>query len=183
LFENAGAVDESARYLRRNREAGAFVGADSGEVRGFVGAQQATELGTDASITSAIDAGELIIETAPDANVTAQPIAPARSGMYPPRLQVGFDFQPRPQSEVSSQIADRLVVALSLDASNSIEVLVEDGVAILRGEVPAERERRLSELLVRLEPGVVEVQNELTVRQRVPAALEQPPAPVRLEQR
>jgi len=162
-FENVGTVDESARYIRGNRQATDFVGSDLGETRGFVGSSQATEIGEEAAITSAID--DLQIETAPDANLTAQPVVPTRTGMYPPRLQVGFDFKPRPRGEISTKLVDRLGSALSLAESSSIEVLVEGDVAILRGEVPSERGRRMAGLLVRFEPGIADVRNELKVNQ------------------
>lgn len=162
LFENVGNVDENARYVRENRDPSAFVGFDSGETRSFVGAQQATELGGDTEVTSAVD--DFQLELTPDANATAEPVIPARTGMYPPRLQVSFDFRARPMGEVNTKIADRLGSMLSLGDSNSIEVLVEDGVAILRGEVASERDRRMAGLLVRFEPGIADSRNELTVK-------------------
>jgi hypothetical protein len=161
LFENVGSVDEAARYIRGNRESGDFVGADSTERRGFVGAQQATEIGAEPEITSSID--ELEIEATPDANQTAQPAALPRISMNPPRLQVGFDFRPRLPSDVTAKLARRLESTLSLDESSSIEASVEDGVAILRGEVSSERDRRMAGLLVRFEPGIADVRNELKV--------------------
>jgi hypothetical protein len=161
MFETAGSIDETARYLRENRQAADFVGTDLGEARGFVGSQQATALGGEAEITSAID--EFQLELSPDANVTAEPVVPARTGMYPPRLQVSFDFQPRPQGEVSTKLAGRLGSILSLGESSSIEVLVEGDVAILRGEVASERDRRMAGLIVLLEPGIADSRNELTV--------------------
>jgi len=157
-------VDEGARYVRGNRQASDFVGADLGEARGFVGAQQATEIGGQAPVTSAVD--DLQIETVPDANLTAQPIVPSRTGMYPPRLRVGFAFKTRPRGEISAKLADRLESALSLAESSSIAVSVEGDVAILRGEVPSERGRRMAALLVRFEPGIADVRNELMVNQR-----------------
>jgi len=161
MFEGAGYIDETARYLRENRQATDFVGSDLGEARGFVGSQQATEVGGDAEITSAID--EFQLELSPDANMTAQPVIPARTGMYPPRLQVSFDFQPLSVGAVNVKLADRLGSILSLDDSSSIEVLVEDDVAILRGEVASERDRRRAGLLVLLEPGIADSRNELKV--------------------
>lgn len=176
LFESMGSVEES-RFYRGNREATAFVGADSREERGFVGSQQSTDLGGAPEITSAVD--DFQLELAPDANVTAEPIVPARTGMYPPRLQVSFDFRPLPPGRVSTEVADRLVSVLSLDDSSSIEVSVEDGVAILRGEVASERDRRMAGLLVRLEPGIADSRNELMVK---PPAAKAAPAPRAVEQ-
>lgn len=162
-LESVGTVDENARYIRENRQATDFVGSDLGEARSFVGASQSTELGEVNAVTSAID--DLQIETAPDANLTAQPIVPTRTGMYPPRLTVGFSFKPRPHGEINTKLADRLGSTLSLADSNLIEVLVEGDVATLRGEVASERDRKMAGLLARFEPGIADVRNELTVDQ------------------
>ena len=178
MFENVGTVDETARYFRGSRQATDFVGTDSGEARGFVGASQVTEIGEEAAMTSAID--DFQLELSPDANETAQPIVPARTGMYPPRLQVSFDFRPRAVGDVSTKLADRLGSVLSLGESSAIEVLVEGDVAILRGEVPSERDRRMAGLLVRFEPGIADSRNELTVKP--PTAKADAPAPPVVDQ-
>lgn len=172
LFTDVGSFKENARYVRENRQATDFVGADSAETRGFVGTQQATDLGGEAEITSAVD--DFQLELSPDANATAEPVISARTGMYPPRLHVSFDFRPRPMGEISTELADRLESILSLDDSSSIEVSVEGDVAILRGEVASERDRRMAGLLVRFEPGIADSRNELTVK---PPAAKVAPAP------
>src|SRR5262249_58643521 len=46
-----------------------------------------------------------------------------------------------------------------LKSRKGVNVTVEDGVVVLRGEVATERERRLAEGIVRLEPGVAEGRN------------------------
>ena len=164
-MEDVGKLDLSARYVRGNREATDFVGADLGDVEGFVGARQADP---EAIVESAVS--DLEIETGPDANRTAPRPLVRRTPLYAPRLAVGFGFTPRSGTELSSEMAARLSSTLSLGESSSIEVLVEGAKAILRGEVPSERDRRMAGLLVRFEPGVAQVQNELKVLPRMPAA-------------
>jgi hypothetical protein len=58
------------------------------------------------------------------------------------------------------QIIDRTSV---LKARKNITVAVDGNVVVLRGEVPSERERRLAEGILRLEPGIGEIRNELRV--------------------
>ncbi len=169
-FESVGEmVDENARYVRGNRDAADFVGSDLGDVQDFVGMQQT---GVEAELRSAID--ELIIEETPDVNLLTQPVIPPRMLLNPPRMQVGFDFTPRPADIVSSQLTRRVGSKLSSDASNRIEVWVEDGVAILRGEVVSERDRKLAGILVGFEPGVARVRNEIRLASATPANVDHP---------
>ena len=169
-FESVGEmVDENARFVRGNREAADFVGSDLGDVQDFVGMQQT---GIEADIRSAID--ELVIEETPDVNIGAQPVIPPRMLLNAPRMQVGFDFTPRPAGIVSSQLTRRVGSKLSSNGSNRIEVWVEDGVAILRGEVVSERDRKLAGILVGFEPGVARVQNEIQLATATPANVDHP---------
>jgi len=55
-----------------------------------------------------------------------------------------------------------------LKSRKGVNVSVEGGVVVLRGEVSSERERRLAEGIMRLEPGVAEVRNELIVNGAAP---------------
>ena len=59
-----------------------------------------------------------------------------------------------------------LAVELSRKVNGSIEVLVEARTATLRGEVASARQKTLAELLVRFEPGVDEIVNEISVANR-----------------
>jgi hypothetical protein len=175
-FESvAEMVNEDARFVRGNRDAADFVGSDLGDVQTFVGMQQ-TDI--EADIRSAVD--ELIIEDTPDINLQAQPVIPPRMLLNAPRLQVGFDFTPRPADALSFQLTQRVGSKLSSEPSNRIEVWVEGGVAILRGEVVSERDRKLAGILVGFEPGVARVQNEIQLATATPGDSgypAMPPAP------
>ena len=175
VLGNAAAQDGSAG-VRINRRPGGFVGKDSAELDRFVGAQQASDGEQAREVTTAVE--DLEIETAPDANQAPQPVLPPRATMYPPRLAVGFSFPVRAPTETTARLTNRLASALSLPASSSIEVTVEGGAATLRGEVQSERQRRLAALLVRFEPGIAEVRNELRVAP-VRSATPKPAAPSR----
>jgi hypothetical protein len=55
-----------------------------------------------------------------------------------------------------------------LKSRKGVTVSIEDGVVVLRGEVASDRDRRLAEGILRLEPGVAEVRNELIVNGAAP---------------
>lgn len=168
--ENRGSmVNEKARFIRGNRKATDFVGADTGEAKRFVGSEQA---GTGEEVRSAVD--NLIVEMAPDANLTAKPVMPPRVQMYAPRLRVAFDYAGELDGEVNSRLTDRLEKALPGRASNRIVVSVAGDAATVRGAVASERDRKLAELMLLFEPGIARVLNQLQVR---PAELPRPPAP------
>lgn len=156
--ENAGTLDANARYLRGNRSATDFVGADLGDVNGFVGMEQVE---IDAPVRSAVE--NLDVVTGPDANRAAQSAVGA-TRLNPPRLQLGFDVTPPATSRADAQLTQRLASSLRVGEPNRIAVSVEDRVATVRGVVASARERSLAQLLLQFEPGVSRVRNELVVQ-------------------
>jgi hypothetical protein len=82
-----------------------------------------------------------------------------------PRYRLGFDFARAPAAEIST----RIDVQLSrLTESNpqfaGVQIVINDqGIAELRGAAPTEDASRLIENIVRLEPGVRDVDNQLVV--------------------
>jgi len=162
-------ISADARFVRGNRSAADFVGADTGETQTFVGRAQGVVA---EEIRSAVD--ELEVELAPDANQTAGAVRPPRVPMYAPRLRIDFGFTPQAANEVSAALTRRLQAVPFRAGTSPIAVSVADGVATLRGEVASAQDRKLAELLVRFEPGIVSVQNQLTVPS---ADLPTPPPP------
>ena len=166
----AGTVTGSERFLRDNREDGNFIGADSRDTRAFVGAQQATTGA--AAGRSGLATPPVRIETAPDANRIQQTSTRPTTGMYSPRLRVGFDHPSPSSRQISTSLAHqleasltrRLQSVLSDQPIRSLEVSLEGEMATLRGEVFSERERYLAALLTLFEPGISEVQNDLIVK-------------------
>jgi hypothetical protein len=169
----SGLVDESARFIRGNREVSDFVGADGGDDQSFVGRQQVGALAEE--IRSAVD--ELEIQTGPDANQTAEPMMPARVQLYAPRLKVAFDFAPTGVSEVNARLSHHLEASLPAVAANQIEVSVAGNAATLRGVVASEWDRKLAELLLRFEPGIARVENQLQIQPALPSPPQSPPLP------
>jgi len=152
-------IDEGARYVRGNREATDFVGADTAESGRFVGAQQS---GLGELIESAVEEG-MEIEVSDDANQAIEPVLPPRMLLNPPRLQLGFSAPLRPSAEITTTVLRRLQTTLPDLDPNLFEVSVAEGVAILRGTVASERNRKMAALLIGFEPGIARVQNDLTV--------------------
>ncbi len=80
-----------------------------------------------------------------------------------PQQKVAFDYRDRPAPEVSQRLATQLDKASQRLAIRGVALSVEEGTVTLRGTVKSEGDRRLAEQLVRLEPGVRSVVNELEV--------------------
>jgi hypothetical protein len=89
-----------------------------------------------------------------------------------PRYRLGFDFAPAPATQITSRIDVHLT---RLTESNpqfaGVQIAINDqGIAELRGEAPTEDASRLIENIVRMEPGVRGVDNQLAVPPTPPAA-------------
>lgn len=80
-----------------------------------------------------------------------------------PQQKVAFDYRDRPAPEVSQRLSTQLEKANQRLAIRGVALSVEEGTVTLRGTVKSEGDRRLAEQLVRLEPGVRSVVNELEV--------------------
>lgn len=75
-------------------------------------------------------------------------------------------FTPTPTSSVRTPLPGLqqiLMRSSALANPGAIQVLQEDAVIVLRGQVGTDRERRLAESILRLTPGVREVRNELVL--------------------
>ncbi len=83
-----------------------------------------------------------------------------------PQLRIGFEVTPIPAADVESNLATQMQrLETSRPELDGIEVQVgADRVAVLRGQVASEEDKKLAAMYVRLEPGVRDVRNELTVQ-------------------
>ncbi len=157
----AGLDSGVARFLRDSRSEGAFVGRDTRDVAGFVGTVQTDNLG---AVTSAVDG--LNILQGPNVNrIRPEPIL-RRPGPYRPRLTVGFEFTGRTAPVLERHLTTRLATGLEARLASPVKVEVVGRKAILSGEVASEYARTLAGELVRLEPGVSQVENRLRVAER-----------------
>ncbi len=155
---DAGTIQGNERFVRGMRGRADFVGGDSRDRGGFVGSQQAETTGT---VRTAVSGPRG--DTGPDANQGQAKTAAPRTGMYDPRLRIDFSFTPESPRVVSVALTRRLRACRGIDQSSPIVVSVEGETATLRGEVAAERDRKLARLMLLFEPGISQVRNELTV--------------------
>jgi len=123
--------------------------------------------------------GPLAVETVvPDVNQAVVEIIDTRTGRYPPRLTINFaQFQLRSLAETNhlnngrngrnaqtgtraEAVAQRIQSRLGVP---ELQLTVEDRTAVISGTVATEQERRLIENMLRFEPGISRIQNEIAV--------------------
>lgn len=153
----AGTLTGTERYLRSNRRGKSFVGAIPGST-GFIGAVQSE--GIAGPLRNDINANREQIA----ATLLNPPRSPARrTGPYEPRLAPAFDL-PASTDFVSSESLNQRVQQLgSGERFAGAKVSLSDRTVLLTGQVTDPRDRELLEDLLRLEPGVESVRNELVV--------------------
>ena len=144
--------------IQRSHQPGSFVGTDSTDKTGFVGAQQALDARARA-VATGIGLGIRL-------NNRVNQILQARRAneMYHPQVVVAFDVPSRDSAEVSSLLARQLAMTPAIRATSPIEVSVAGTTATIRGEVASERDRALIEQMALFEPGISSVRNLLTLQ-------------------
>lgn len=82
-----------------------------------------------------------------------------------PRYRVSFDFERAPAAEIANRVETQLTrLQSSNPALAGIDIQIDaNGVAVVRGQAPDVDTSRLIENIVRLEPGVRGVDNQLDV--------------------
>jgi hypothetical protein len=78
-------------------------------------------------------------------------------------LRADVNAPPAVSSELTRRLAKSLAAAQSLSNGSKIAVAMDGTSIVLRGNVSSDNEKRVAEALVRLEPGVDSVRNELQV--------------------
>ena len=155
-----GTVDQNRRFLRDQRSATEFVGSapSGGGAAGFVGGQSA--------VTAAVSSVQgLQEEVRPPLN---RPRIIRPTGLYPERLSIDQNLLGKANSQPEQRPSDLRPLSESLQSimetrEVTIEVSPATGSATLRGEVPSEEDRKTTELLVMLEPGIQTIVNDLKV--------------------
>ncbi|MFV2067550.1 MAG: BON domain-containing protein [Pirellulales bacterium] len=168
--EGSGTLTGRERFIRGNRPRTDFVGTDTRDERPYVGEVQGRAQGTVRSGLTGFRFDE-----GPDVNRSAPRATSPRIPLYPPRLQLGFN--PPRRNRLSREATRQLEESSALASLGRIEVSMEGETAILRGEVASGYDAELAELLVRFEPGISDVRNELTIAERRSANPESMPAP------
>lgn len=114
--------------------------------------------GTTSNVTGTFSSTGLPAQTP----LTLSPNPARRSVPYV--FTTGFPAQHASGSRLADELRDVIARSTSLSSKDSIRVSVEGQVAVLRGTVSDDHDRRLAEGLIRLSPGVHGVRNELRVR-------------------
>lgn len=165
----AGGADlKSARFVRQNRTAQNFVGAEVPATvqQRFVGATAAGEIPLVPSSVS--DLRSLLAMAAVNRQTQATAATPATSvnnGLKPPRLQVSFEYSAPSSGKPPSTLLRQLESRPDFHAIGPIEVSLAGRTAIVRGTVASERDRFLAQQFLLFEPGISKVQNELRIQQ------------------
>ena len=157
--EKAGQLTGRERFLRRNRRRTAFVGRDSRERTTFVGQQQGSATGR---VQTAV-ASQPAVRFERNANLSSQRTNQSTSGIYEPRLAVGFSFEPAAPEVLSERLTQSLNALPRFRRAGPLSVTVDARTATLRGVVASTEDRQLAEVVVGFEPGVSKVVNQLTV--------------------
>ena len=161
-----GGVSSGARFLRQNVQAGDFVGMDAQSMAEFVGRAGASQAGN-----QRFQAG--IAPQGAGRGANGRPgQGGARSGRSQVQLRttirVGFDRSPSAPTGLSSKLQTRLAQSSGIQFLSSVEVALDGGAATLRGVVATEHDRVLAGQLARLEPGIWNVKNELSLAESMP---------------
>ncbi|MBX3414090.1 MAG: BON domain-containing protein [Pirellulales bacterium] len=171
---SVGELTGMERFVRTNRTRNDFVGSDLADRVGFIGSIQGNTRG---AIRSAITNLRPLVNEQIN-RIPPEPLT-RQARPYAPRYQIGFDYPLPPSEEVEASLARQLLRVPGMERLGPVEVSVVGQTAILRGAVASEHQRDVAEQLVLLEPGIREVQNELTVGPPVesPSVRELPEAP------
>ncbi|MBI3836476.1 MAG: BON domain-containing protein [Planctomycetia bacterium] len=168
---STGTITANSRFVRGGRQPTDFVGSDSGDRRGFVGSQQARGRRTTTPTTTGL-------QPRPEPNVNqaqTQSESNSPTSLYPPRLTLDDELTAIQPTGVQAALQRRLERSQAIRRTGPLEVSLEGRTATLRGTVASTRDRALAELLLRLEPGVSDVQNDLKVKP-VAEPIANPPA-------
>ena len=143
-------------------------------LEGMIQEAKATSAGPTRLETSIIQEGEVLVveeeETSQDDVVPAEAVN-TKTKRYAPRLKIDFaefplrslDSKNRRSGEAKTQrdiIVQRIQKRLRMP---SIELVMKDRTAIISGTVTTDRQRSLAASMLRFEPGIDVVQNEITV--------------------
>jgi hypothetical protein len=151
----------SGRFVRGSRSRNDFVGSNRTDQQGFVGATQAIGVGR---VQSAVDTLRIPKDRTGNRPVPLQPA----SGMYYPRLEFDESFsidtveqsKDNDGNEPPLQIIQNRMTRI---AGTEIGLEMVGRLAIVRGQVDSQRQADLLVSLLKLEPGVDEVRNEMAI--------------------
>ena len=155
VIQSAGTLTGNEPFL--NRQPGQFVGTDANAAQSVMSAMYGSETNMPQNTYQSMNT-----------QTVAQPSMQLNNGMqqtpqFRTRMAIGFSYAPANATAVAATLVKRLQGRHGIKSSAPIEVAVQGQTAILRGEVLSDHDRLLAEQLLRLEPGIWLVQNELKV--------------------
>jgi hypothetical protein len=164
----------SDQLLRSARGANNFVGADSNDNRNFLGYTNSTSGSSNTSNYGPSRLTNSQLGTSRNSNAYTNRSQQrsygqgssryGRSTVTPrPTYDLGFDYAGPAAASLNTKLSTRLSSSPALRLGTPVQVSLENGTAVLRGTTRSEHERRLLEQLLLLEPGVRDVDNQLTV--------------------
>ncbi|MBI3863335.1 MAG: BON domain-containing protein [Planctomycetia bacterium] len=106
-------------------------------------------------------------------NQTGTAAGSQQSRTIRPQLHVSIDYTKPSVTNATSNLAASFDKIPSHDALKGVTFEADGSTIILRGSVDSDETRRLASALVRLEPGVRSVRNELTIGKPGPAPMPQ----------
>lgn len=109
-----GTLNFNERFVRGNRQAGDFVGKDSRNQRGFIGAQAVNTGRARAAVSGRI-------HSAPDANRSA-PAPGAHGSAYEPRLSVAFDVTAPTGMQTAESLARHFLPSPGFQPTSQIDL-------------------------------------------------------------
>lgn len=160
-------VDEMIKSMSAGGE---FSLADSiQDMMDSMGSDTLTE-NTEATVRSSIEGRLVVEETVPEVNREVVEAIDTKTQRYSPRLQL--DFKEFPLREISKTAKSDLRSATGISdrvrsrlRSEGITLVVENRTVRLQGTVDTARRRDLAEIMLRFEPGVDLVVNELLINE------------------
>jgi hypothetical protein len=152
------------------QQRGAFVGADSSDTTNARSLQSA---GAGRNVASGLtQLQNLFSQGMQNINRSNQQSQPQI------RVALRMGFTPRPVSTAQFKAFEaRLTRMPAIRFVGQPELMLEGRTAVLRGKVASEDDRQLAEALVRMEPAVLDVRNELAVDSSATTEVPEPQAP------
>lgn len=160
-----GTISGAERFVRGARQATDFIGTDSGDRRGFVGLSQARSRRTQPLLP---------LQPRPEPSVNqgaSQSESNSATALYPTRLALSPELTVAPPAAIQESLGRRLQNSPRIRWTSPLELTVDGQTAILRGEVATSRDRELAQAWAEFEPGISDVQNDLTVQSPDPSLL------------
>lgn len=160
-LEDVGTLSGTERFIRGNT-AKDFIGTDSADTQGFIGAQQSDNSGRVRDTSQTIR---------PERQIRVnRPLSPSSGNeMYDPKLTLSvedFSIEPGPSAGSDPLSEDSRLDSLrsALAKFGNVELQMDGAVATIRGTVSSEREKRMAGYLASFEPEIDSVRNELSVQ-------------------